>query len=99
MVLPGGRPAREVDQRQRDRSSGITSTINTATAVLLDPSGVKVFTKGLPIGALTVYVTGHPPRGTVWWTWRHRLPAQLRLARPLAADLRPPGNGPPRPDG
>ena len=42
-------------------ASGITSTINTATAVLLDAKlVVKVFTKGLPIGALTVYVTGTP---------------------------------------
>ena len=42
-------------------ASGITSTINTATAVLLDAKlVVKVFTKGLPIGALTVYVTGKP---------------------------------------
>ena len=40
---------------------GITSTINTAAAVLLDAKlVVKVFTKGLPIGALTVYVTGKP---------------------------------------
>ena len=42
-------------------ASGITSTINTAAAVLLDAKlVVKVFTKGLPIGALTVYVTGNP---------------------------------------
>ena len=42
-------------------ATGITSTINTATAVLLDAGlVVKVFTKGLPIGALTVYVTGTP---------------------------------------
>jgi len=42
-------------------ASGITSTINTATAVLLDAKlVVKVFTPGLPIGALTVYVTGTP---------------------------------------
>ena len=42
-------------------ATGITSTINTATAVLLDAKlAVKVFTKGLPIGALTVYVTGTP---------------------------------------
>ena len=42
-------------------ATGITSTINTATAVLLDAKlVVKVFTKGLPIGALSVYVTGKP---------------------------------------
>jgi hypothetical protein len=42
-------------------ATGITSTINTSTAVLLDAKlAVKVFTKGLPIGALTVYVTGKP---------------------------------------
>ena len=42
-------------------ATGITSTINTATAVLLDAKlVVKVFTPGLPIGALTVYVTGTP---------------------------------------
>ena len=42
-------------------ATGITSTINTAAAVLLDAKlVVKVFTKGLPIGALTVYVTGTP---------------------------------------
>ena len=42
-------------------ATGITSTINTAAAVLLDAKlVVKVFTKGLPIGALTVYVTGKP---------------------------------------
>ena len=42
-------------------ATGITSTINTATAVLLDAKlVVKVFTKGLPIGALTVYATGTP---------------------------------------
>ena len=42
-------------------ASGITSTINTATAVLLDAKlVVKVFTQGLPVGALTVYVTGTP---------------------------------------
>ena len=42
-------------------ASGITSTINTATAVLLDAKlVVKVFTPGLPVGALTVYVTGTP---------------------------------------
>ena len=42
-------------------ASGITSTINTAAALLLDAKlVVKVFTKGLPIGALTVYVTGKP---------------------------------------
>ena len=42
-------------------ATGITSTINTAAAVLLDAKLlVKVFTKGLPIGALTVYVTGTP---------------------------------------
>jgi hypothetical protein len=40
-------------------AKGITSTINTAAAVLLDAKLlVKVFTKGLPIGALTVNVTG-----------------------------------------
>ena len=40
-------------------ASGITSTIETSAAVLLDAGlVVKVFTKGLPIGALTVYVTG-----------------------------------------
>ncbi len=40
-------------------ASGITSTIETSAAVLLDARlVVKVFTKGLPIGALTVYVTG-----------------------------------------
>jgi len=40
-------------------ATGITSTINTAAAVLLDAKlVVKVFTKGLPIGALSVYVTG-----------------------------------------
>jgi hypothetical protein len=42
-------------------ATGITSTINTAAAVLLDAKlVVKVFTPGLPIGALTVYVTGKP---------------------------------------
>ena len=42
-------------------ATGITSTINTATAVLLDAKlAVKVFTPGLPIGALSVYVTGKP---------------------------------------
>ena len=42
-------------------ATGITSTINTATAVLLDAKlVVKVFTPGLPVGALTVYVTGTP---------------------------------------
>ena len=42
-------------------AKGITSTINTAAALLLDAKlVVKVFTKGLPIGALTVYVTGKP---------------------------------------
>lgn len=40
-------------------ANGITSTINTAAAVLLDAKlVVKVFTKGLPIGALTVNITG-----------------------------------------
>ena len=40
-------------------ASGITSTIETSAAVLLDAGlVVKVFTKGLPIGALTVYITG-----------------------------------------
>ena len=40
-------------------ATGITSTINTAAAVLLDAKlVVKVFTPGLPIGALAVYVTG-----------------------------------------
>ena len=40
-------------------ASGITSTIETSAAVLLDAGlVVKVFTKGLPIGALTAYVTG-----------------------------------------
>jgi hypothetical protein len=39
-------------------ASGITSTIATSAAVLLDAKlVVKVFTKGLPIGALTVYIT------------------------------------------
>jgi hypothetical protein len=34
------------------------------------------------------------------WTWLIiACHAQLRLARPLAADLRRPGNGPPRRDG
>ena len=42
-------------------ATGITSTINTSAAVLLDAKlVVTVFTKGLPIGALTVYVTGKP---------------------------------------
>ena len=42
-------------------ATGITSTINTAAAVLLDAKlVVKVFTKGLPIGALSVYATGKP---------------------------------------
>ena len=42
-------------------ATGITSTINTATAVLLDAKlVVKVFTPGLPIGALSVYVAGKP---------------------------------------
>jgi len=42
-------------------ASGITSTIATSAAVLLDAKlVVKVFTKGLPIGALTVYVTSSP---------------------------------------
>ena len=42
-------------------ATGITSTINTAAAVLLDAKlVVKVFTPGLPIGALAVYVTGKP---------------------------------------
>ena len=40
-------------------ATGITSTIETSAAVLLDAKlVVKVFTKGLPIGALSVYVTG-----------------------------------------
>ncbi len=42
-------------------ASGITSTITTSAAVLLDARlVVKVFTKGLPVGALTAYVTGKP---------------------------------------
>jgi len=42
-------------------ASGISSTIATSAAVLLDAKlVVKVFTKGLPIGALTVYVTSKP---------------------------------------
>ena len=42
-------------------ATGITSTINTSAAVLLDAKlVVKVFTPGLPIGALAVYVTGKP---------------------------------------
>ena len=40
-------------------ASGITSTITTSAAVLLDARlVVKVFTKGLPIGTLTAYITG-----------------------------------------
>ena len=42
-------------------ASGITSTITTSAAVLLDARlVVKVFTKGLPVGTLTVYITGKP---------------------------------------
>ena len=42
-------------------ASGITSTITTSAAVLLDARLiVKVFSKGLPVGALTVYITGKP---------------------------------------
>ncbi len=40
-------------------ASGITLTITTSAAVLLDARlVVKVFTKGLPVGALTAYSTG-----------------------------------------
>ena len=40
-------------------ASGITSTITTSAAVLLDARlVVKVFTKGLPVGTLTAYSTG-----------------------------------------
>jgi hypothetical protein len=42
-------------------ASGITSTISTSAAVLLDARLiVKVFSKGLPMGALTAYITGKP---------------------------------------
>jgi hypothetical protein len=42
-------------------ASGITSTITKSAAVLLDARLiVKVFSKGLPAGALTVYITGKP---------------------------------------
>ncbi len=42
-------------------ATGITSTINSSAAALLDAKlAVKVFTPGLQIGALTVYVTGKP---------------------------------------
>jgi hypothetical protein len=42
-------------------ASGITSTITTSAAVLLDARlAVAVFSKGLPAGTLTVYITGKP---------------------------------------
>jgi hypothetical protein len=42
-------------------ASGITSTITTSAAILLDARlAVKVFSKGLPAGALTAYITGKP---------------------------------------
>ena len=48
----------------RDRlivASGITSTLTRSAVVLLDARmGVTVFTRTLPIGTLTAYVTGNP---------------------------------------
>jgi hypothetical protein len=42
-------------------ASGITSTISASAAVLLDARLiVKVFSKGLPVGALTANITGKP---------------------------------------
>ena len=42
-------------------ASGITSTITASAAVLLNARlAVKVFSKGLPAGTLTAYVTGKP---------------------------------------